>query len=259
MRSSRRSANSRPMTDATWIACRASSARRSSRAARTSWMLSGTAMAPASCASTTRPLSRLSVPSSSSDRVTSSTKNGLPSALAAIRALTSEGMSRVPSSAPLMSLISPAVSGWSVTRTWKLRSPKRWAWPGRYEQIRTARVVGTTSARKTRHSSDAESIQWRSSTTSTSGVSRATRSTSALSARKISLRRVAESSAARVASSAARPRTCRTKGSVHATSSPSCAIARSTFARAPDSSSWSSSPHARRSASMTGRKAVVAP
>jgi hypothetical protein len=69
------------------------------------------------------PSSRRSEPSSSSERVTSSTKKGLPSALAAMRLRRVSGISAVPRSEPVTAAISGADSGRSDTRTTYVRSP----------------------------------------------------------------------------------------------------------------------------------------
>ncbi len=81
-------------------------------------MVSGTTIAAASRASTTSPFWRRKLPSSTSERVTSSTKNGLPSAFAAMSACASAGSFAPPSSAPEIAATSVAASGWSVTRRW---------------------------------------------------------------------------------------------------------------------------------------------
>ena len=83
-RSSRRRVNSRPMTEAIWSARLGSSARRSMRAAMTSWMVSGTWIRSTGAASTNRPFVASTAPVSRSERTISSTKNGLPSAFWAI-------------------------------------------------------------------------------------------------------------------------------------------------------------------------------
>ena len=200
------------------------------RAISTSWMRVGHGdVARASRASTTRPFSRRSVPSSSSERVTSSTKNGLPSAL--------RGDQRAharPARRPRR----------AASRSCRAISPRRER-PQRdahvvaavAERMRgsrggasstsSARVVGTTSARKARNSSDAGSIQCRSSTTRTSGLAAPRRAASSALQRAERLaapaRRVERARPPRRRARATS--TWRTNGSVQARSAPSAAIA----------------------------------
>ena len=81
-------------------------------------MRSGTLAVVSSPATTMRSPSRRSVPSSRSELTTSSTKNGLPSALRAMSALTSAGSVVSRKSALAMSSLSAGESGGSPIRTW---------------------------------------------------------------------------------------------------------------------------------------------
>ena len=87
------------------------------RAISTSWMRSGTAIASSPRASTIRPFSRRSVPSSSSDFVTSSRKSGLPSALLATSRCTASGTSAPPSTPHASAAVSACERGSTVTRS----------------------------------------------------------------------------------------------------------------------------------------------
>jgi formate-dependent phosphoribosylglycinamide formyltransferase (GAR transformylase) len=82
-------------------------------------MLSGTLTSASARASSTRPsVWRRRTPSSSRDFVTSSTKNGFPSALAAISSSSSEGSAALSSSDRVMACIAGADSACGAMRTW---------------------------------------------------------------------------------------------------------------------------------------------
>ena len=81
-------ANSLPMTDAAWTTCLDASSRRSRRVVMTAESVSGTAMSSRSRVERQWSPSGTTTPESSSERITSSTKKGLPSAFARISART---------------------------------------------------------------------------------------------------------------------------------------------------------------------------
>ena len=84
----------------------------------TPWMLSGTATSASDRASSMRSPSRRRTPSSSSDFVTSSTKSGLPSALAVISADSSSGNADACRMAVAIAAMSWGLSAPSVMRRW---------------------------------------------------------------------------------------------------------------------------------------------
>ena len=148
--------------------------RRSMRARMTSWTVTGMRTLSSGRRSTTRPSSWPSTPSSSSERTTSSRKNGLPSARASTRAVSSGGSASVSSAACAIRSLSRSSSGASASVR-RLSPPSAGAYPGRDVTISRMRASPIRRARCASTRSDCSSTQCRSSPTSTSGRSCACR------------------------------------------------------------------------------------
>ena len=175
MRFSRRSVNSRPMTDANCRASRAPFSSRSMRARITSCRLFGTASA--------------FVTPAASALATSSMNNGLPSALSVIGAMRSDERSAACSVDPASSLRAPASRSPRMIRCAFGRSPDGCMYPGRNVRIIRTCDAATASAHTRKASSLLLSAQCRSSTTTTRGATRERSMISMRSASRIPARR----------------------------------------------------------------------
>src|SRR5262245_897416 len=161
-----------PTTEARWITARSSSSSWSRRAARSAWIVLGTATRDRSPVGAQFPLSRTSRPSSISFRSISSTNSGFPSAAVAMRSAASPLRPARPSRFAIKTSHSASLSGSRIT--WSDTEPQS----GRRSRISGREVHSTNNGWSTlnpprycRRSRNVDSAQWMSSTTTTSGPS----------------------------------------------------------------------------------------